>query len=134
MIVVDSNVLAYLYLPGQFSQQAEALLRQHPQWHAPPLWRSELRNILSGYVRRQQLSLADAIQIQQEAQALMALGEQAVDSAAVLALAQQSGCTAYDCEFVALAQALGCPPMTQDKQVLRAFPGVAYSLCSVKGA
>lgn len=128
MIVVDSNILAYLYLPGQFSQQAEALLRQHPQWHAPPLWRSELRHILSGCVRRQQLSLADAIVIQQEAEALMALGEQAVDSQHVLTLAQQSGCTAYDCEFVALAQTLACPLFTMDKQVLRAFPDTARAL------
>jgi predicted nucleic acid-binding protein len=28
MIVVDSNVLAYLYLPGEYSTAAEALLEQ----------------------------------------------------------------------------------------------------------
>ena len=87
-----------------------------------------LRNILNGYVRRQQLSLADAIVIQQEAEALMTLGEQAVDSQHVLTLAQQSGCTAYDCEFVALAQTLACPLFTMDKQVLRAFPDTARAL------
>lgn len=128
MIVVDSNILAYLYLPGEYTMQAENLLRQQPNWHAPPLWRSELRNILADYVRRGQLALSNAIWIQQEAQALMLQGEQPVDSALVLTLAEQSGCTAYDCEFVALAKALGCPLYTMDKQILRAFPDLAQVL------
>ncbi|PJK11931.1 VapC toxin family PIN domain ribonuclease [Lysobacteraceae bacterium NML120232] len=128
MIVVDSNILAYLYLPGEYTMQAENLLRQQPNWHAPPLWRSELRNILADYVRRGQLALSNAIWIQQEAQALMLQGEQPVDSALVLTLAEQSGCTAYDCEFVALAKALGCPLYTMDKQILRAFPDLVQVL------
>lgn len=49
MIVVDSNVLAYLYLPGEYSTAAEALLEQDSDWAAPILWRSEFRNILAGY-------------------------------------------------------------------------------------
>ena len=45
MIVVDSNVLAYLYLPGEHTAEAEALLVREPDWAAPVLWRSEFRNI-----------------------------------------------------------------------------------------
>lgn len=52
MIVVDSNVLAYLYLPGTYTAAAESLLEQEPNWAAPILWRSEFRNILAGYMRR----------------------------------------------------------------------------------
>ena len=30
MIVVDSNILAYLYLPGEFTSHAEKLLSDDP--------------------------------------------------------------------------------------------------------
>ncbi len=43
MIAVDTNVLAYLYLPGEYTAQAEALLERDPDWTAPVLWRSEFR-------------------------------------------------------------------------------------------
>ena len=47
MIVVDSNVLASLYLPGEYTAAAEVLLEHDSDWAAPILWRSEFRNILA---------------------------------------------------------------------------------------
>lgn len=128
MIVVDSNILAYLYLPGDFSARAEALLEQEPEWSAPPLWRSEFRNILLGYLRRGALSLEQAIDIQREAEDLLAQREFVVDSRSVLELARDSGCSAYDCEFVALATTLGVKLATMDGQLLRSFPQIAVAL------
>jgi predicted nucleic acid-binding protein len=52
MIVVDTNVLAYLYLPGEYTAAAETLLEQDSDWAEPILWRSEFRNILARYLRR----------------------------------------------------------------------------------
>lgn len=128
MIVVDSNILAHLYLPGDFSARAEALLEQEPEWAAPPLWRSEFRNILLGYLRRGSLSFDQALDIQREAEDLLAQQEFAVDSPSVLALARDSGCSAYDCEFVALANTLGVKLATMDDQLLRSFPQTAIAL------
>jgi hypothetical protein len=54
--------------------------------------------------------------------------EYEVPLAAVLGLAVGSSCSAYDCEFVALAQDLGAPLVTVDRQVLASFPGVAVAL------
>ena len=40
MIVVDTNVIAYLFLTGQYSDLSERLLEHDPDWMAPRLWRS----------------------------------------------------------------------------------------------
>jgi len=128
VIVVDSNILAYLYLPTSQSTQAEALLKQSPSWVAPRLWRSEIRNVLASYLRSQNLTLAEATRIQSEAEHLMAGAEYEVRSKDVLVLAAGSRCSAYDCEFVALARQLGVPLVTEDRQIQAEFPSVAYSL------
>ena len=128
MIVVDTNVIAYLFLPGEHTARAEALLKKDREWAAPLLWRSELRNILATYVRKEALDLATAQGIADLAEGLMRGREYAVRSDAVLAAAAASGCTAYDCEFAVLAEELRTPLVTTDKQLLKAFPRVAKPL------
>lgn len=128
MIVVDSNILAYLYLPCEFSEAAEALLQREPEWAAPVLWRSEFRNILSGYVRRKTLTFEQACSLQAEAEALLDGFEYDVQSRDVLDLVRVSDCSAYDCEFIALAKKLGTKLVTMDKKLLKAFPQHAVSL------
>ncbi|MBS0464314.1 MAG: type II toxin-antitoxin system VapC family toxin [Proteobacteria bacterium] len=128
MIVVDSNILAYLYLPGAHTAAAEALLARDGNWAAPLLWRSEFRNILAGYLRRGAITFEQACALQSEAESLMTGAEYEVDSRAVLALVQASDCSAYDCEFVALARQLGTKLVTMDGKVLRAFAHDAQAL------
>jgi len=128
MIVVDSNIIGYLYLKSERLAQAEQALEQDPQWAAPLLWRSELRNVLALYLRKRLMSLEAAREIMDEALSLMTSQEYEVVSAHVLNLAARSSCTAYDCEFVALAQDLGVSLVTVDKQVLEQFPDTAVSL------
>ncbi|MES3006724.1 MAG: type II toxin-antitoxin system VapC family toxin [Pseudomonadota bacterium] len=128
MIVVDSNVLAYLYVAGEFTAAAESLLESDPEWVAPILWRSEFRNIMAGYIRRKQISFERAIALQAEAESLLAGGEFEVESQTVLELVRDSDCSAYDCEFVALAMKLNINLVTADKKLLRAFPKRAVKL------
>lgn len=128
MIVVDSNVLAYLYLPGEYTAAAEGLLEKDPEWAAPILWRSEFRNILAGYMRRRTISLEQANALQREAESLLEGAEFEVESSAVLELARDSDCSAYDCEFIALAMKLDTKLVTMDKKLLRAFPKRAIAL------
>ena len=128
MIVVDTNIIAYLYLPCQFTAHAEQLLLTQPNWAAPFLWRSEFRNILAGYLRRDVLSYQQALAAQREAEALMAGFEFDVPSARVLGLVSASPCSAYGCEFVALALEQNVPLFTQDKKILQSFPDVSSSL------
>ncbi len=118
MIVVDTNILAYLWLPSPRNTDAYALVRMDPEWVAPLLWRSEFRNVATAYLRAGTLSLADVEAATFNAAGALT-GERPVSDAAVFRLVSQSKCSAYDCEFVALAQALGTKLVTED----RAFAG-----------
>jgi len=128
VIVVDTNVIAYLLLPGPWTQAAEDLLQAQPAWTAPPLWRSEFRNILTGYLRRGTFRFEETLTLQSAAESLMADHEISVESRTVFELVKQSNCTAYDCEFVALARQTGTLLYTVDAKLLAAFPETAKSL------
>lgn len=128
MIVVDSNVVAYLYLPGDYTGRAEALLESDADWAVPLLWRSEFRNILAGYMRRKTITFGAARDLQLEAESLLAEAEHEVDSRLVLELVRDSNCSAYDCEFIALAMTLGVRLVTMDARLLKAFPKYAKAL------
>ena len=128
MIVVDSNVVAYLHLPCEHTAAAEALLERDPDWVAPILWRSEFRNILAGYLRRKILTFDQVCRLQKEAEDLLEGGELEVESQSVLELVRDSDCSAYDCEFIALATKLDTKLVTVDKKLLKAFPARAVGL------
>ena len=132
MIVVDTNVLAYLFIEGDYSEKARELLMADSVWTAPFLWRSEFRNVLTLYIRKNILSKDDALKILNEAEGFMFGNEYVVNSFEIMELVSQSKCSAYDCEFVALAKRLGTELYTSDKKILSEFPEVAISLKGFK--
>ena len=127
MIVADTNLISYLFLPGDRTSAAEAVLVKDPDWAAPLLWKSEFRNVLSGYLRQGWLALPVAQAIMEQAEGLLAGKEFSVPSDRVLETAAKCGCSAYDCEFVVLAQDLGIPLVTADQKILQIFRGFARS-------
>lgn len=131
MIVADTNVLAYLLLPYEHSPLADALFKRDPEWAVPVLWRSEFRNLLAGYLRRKTLTFDEALKVQAEAEALVAGNEHEVDSRRVLELVRDSDCSAYDCEFVALAARLSTKVVSMDAKLLKAFPQFTTALSAV---
>lgn len=133
-VVVDTNVVAYYWLPGSRTEEAVALRRRTDDWFVPLLWKSEFRNVLANYIRAGQLGLDQARAAVRSAESALVDFERAVDSVAVLDLVEGSGCSAYDCEFVALAMAMGIPLITEDARVLREFPRVAVSMASFQDA
>ena len=128
MIVVDTNIICYLYIYGEHSQQSEDLLSRDSNWVAPILWRSEFRNVLAQYLRRNFLNLGDILLIIQQAEKLLTDHEYEVSSSHIMQLVDNSRCSAYDCEFVALAQYLGIPLVTADNKILREFPETAIAV------
>ncbi len=127
MIVVDTNVLVYFYVDATQSGDVAMVRAKDPDWHAPLLWKSEFRNAMAGYVRRDIMSFDQTIDVIQKAEQMMLHNEHSVDSAAVLRLVSESDCSAYDCEFIALANHLNVPLVTSDSQLLRNFPDRALA-------
>jgi predicted nucleic acid-binding protein len=128
LIVVDTNVICYRWISSLHSVTVEAALAKDPHWIAPLLWRSEFRNIVALAIRKKAVTIDAARDIVRGAEATFEGNEFAVSSDAVLQLVARSNCTAYDCEFVALAHAEGVQLVTADRQILHEFPEVAISL------
>lgn len=108
--------------------EAEGVWKKDSNWIVPPLWKSEFRNILAQYVRHKKLSLSESQALLKEAETILEQKVYEVDSDWVLRLVNKSSCSAYDCEYVSLAQRFGVLLVTADKEVLREFPETAVSL------
>ena len=128
MIVADANLVAYYYLPGPLQPLAQKIIQKDPIWLVPPILVSEFRNILLGFVRRNHLHKKDAIELAVRVELVFSQRTKGISSAEVMDLACISGCSAYDAEYVALAEMMGVKLVTNDKPLLHAFPKIAVSL------
>lgn len=127
MIVVDTNILIYYFVAGDHSETAVQVHTKDPVWVAPFLWRSEFRNTMLLYLRKELLTLSQILRVVQTAERKMQDHEFHVVADDIFRLAALNNCSAYDCEFVVLAQELGVKLVTADKQILRDFPETAVS-------
>ena len=127
MIVADVNLLAYLLISGEHTEKATAVLRRDPEWAFPYLWRSEFRNILALHIQHRNMSLSDATLLWDGAESLARHHEYAVDPLAILKWVSRRPLSAYDAEYVALAQHLKVPLVTFDQKLQGAAPKVALS-------
>ena len=136
MIVADVNLVAYLLIPGERTDQSRAILQQDAEWSFPYLWRSEFRNILAMNIQHRGMSVSDAGLIWDSAASLARRHEYAVDPQAILHLVATRPLTAYDAEYVALAEHLRVPLVTFDQKLQAAAPETAISsgeFLSVRG-
>jgi predicted nucleic acid-binding protein len=128
MIVVDVNVIAYLMITGDKTGLTRRLFRQEPNWRLPPLWRHEFLNVLATYVRHSGATVEDARKIWQQSLHLFSRQESNVDLLEALRLACRHKVSAYDAQYILLAIELGVPCVTEDQQLLTAFPTIAQPI------
>ena len=128
MIIADTNLIAYLLVDGPFTNEARAVYEKDPDWVAPSFWRSEFRNVLVLSLRRGIISFTDVLEVMEDADLLMGGKDRDSPSVRILRLAADSGCSAYDCEFVALALDLGVPLVTSDRALIAKFKLTAVSM------
>lgn len=128
MLVTDANVIFHLHLQGEFTALAAAAYRRDPDWAAVPLWRCEFSAVLSKYLRAGHIDVPSAREHLDRALKLMMPGESWPDPHRPLELTREKRISAYDAYFVALAEQLRAPLLTEDKELLAKFPGLAVSL------
>ncbi len=107
MIVVDTNIIAYLYLDSEHTARAEALLQKDPEWPLHRYGGANFGTFWQGACAASQSASRMPGRCRPRPRDLMAGSEHDIDSHEVLKLVRDSDCSAYDCEFVALAEQLG---------------------------
>jgi predicted nucleic acid-binding protein len=125
VIVADANAVAALVLPEDESELVEQLQRAEPMWVAPPLILSELRSVFSKLVRSHRQTPSEGMALLNVAVEALEAVTFEPDARRVFELVAASGCSSYDCEYVAVAEELGCRLATFDRAVLKAFPAIA---------
>lgn len=128
MVVVDTNVLAYLFLDGPFTTNARWLIAADPDWRRDRYVLVELTNVLRMTMRARELPLAEALAILHQSRGLIEQGLVDVAHDEVLRTSETAGVTAYDARFLVAAQALGVRPVTEDARLRRAAPELTQSL------
>ena len=127
MIAVDVNTIAYHWFMSPHSDAIKELFSKDSDWVAPVLWRSEFRNILANQIRFQKLALLDALEIWSGAEKMMKKKELPTNTSSVLILVAESNCSAYDCEYIAVARHFNVNLITYDKQLIKEFPDIAMT-------
>ena len=128
MIVVDTNVMVYLLTGSGQGEEAALLLAHDPEWAAPPILLSEIRNVVAGLLRRGQIAEQDAVDICEDAEAVLGDRVASVPASPALESAIRGDMSAYDAEFVVLARRLGVPLVTADQAILDGAPDAAVPL------
>jgi predicted nucleic acid-binding protein len=130
MIVVDNDVISYFWIRMDTARASlvKDVRERDPDWVAPRVWRSEFRNVLRGYMAGDYMTLSEALKYARMAEDDLRENTRSVPTRRVLQLVDETGHSAYDCEYVALAQELNVTFVTGDQTVVDLFPDTAVLL------
>jgi predicted nucleic acid-binding protein len=133
MLVVDTNILAYLLIVGDRTKEAQTLFARDAEWKSEAFVMVEFSNILATYQRLGELTDSQAEQLLNEAEALLQ-GLVNLPHIAALRTAQRFEVSAYDARFLATAENLGTRLVTEDAKLRAAAPALTQSLAEALAA
>ncbi len=128
MIVVDANILIYSLIKCDQSPLIQKLRGKDADWRTTALCRHETLNVFVTYQRRAVLTLAQCRALLGHAERFIEVAQCEVAMDAALAVAAEYAITGYDAQYVALAQSLNAPLVTEDRKLRKAVPGIAFSM------
>jgi predicted nucleic acid-binding protein len=134
MVLVDTNILAYLLIADERTAPARRLLERDPDWHSETFILAELLNVLATNVRADRLSLPAAMAALLEAHSVVGDSLHQAEDDVVLSLAIGLGVSAYDARFLAIARDLGTALVTEDAKLRKAAPAYTQSLAEAVAA
>jgi len=133
MVIVDTNIVAYLLLEGDRTDDSRRLHGRDGDWRSEPFLLVEFSNVLVTYVRTGDLDARQARVLLRRAEALLAAGLTPVPHADALRFAVDHAVSAYDGRFLAVASRLGGPLVTEDARLRAAAPSLTRSLAESLG-
>lgn len=134
MVLVDTNIVAYLVLDGAMTARARQLYERDADWRAEPLLFVELCNVLETAMRATGLTLPRALAALADAHRILGAGLHAASDGDVIAAASRHGTSGYDARFLCAAAALGVPLVTEDAALRRKAPALTRSLAEALAA
>jgi predicted nucleic acid-binding protein len=128
MLVVDANIVAYLLVEGEKTAQARGLWATDHDWHAPRLLFYELASVFAQLLKRRALSPEAASSGLESVLGLVRLLDADPPAARILEIASTLSLSAYDASYLATAEIVRAPLVTEDARLLRAAPEITRSL------
>ncbi len=128
MVLIDTNVLVFLLLQGEKTNEARALLEADNDWRSETFLLVEFTNVLATYLRSRELMREEAKRLLSDAEKLMQARLMNVAHGEALEMANEYFVSAYDGRFLALAWRLKSPLVTEDAKLRRAAPRLTRSI------
>jgi len=122
MIVVDANLIVYRYVSGPLSSLARAALDRDADWRTASMWRCEFAGAVVNMIRAKILDQNDALEAMSNAANEMSARTSDVPQENVVRIALRDGISAYDAQYIALAELLNLKCVTADGPLARKAP------------
>jgi predicted nucleic acid-binding protein len=133
MVVVDTNILAYLFIEGDRTRDVQALFARDADWKSEAFVLIEFSNILATYLRANSLTRNQAHALLIEAEKRLT-GLVSLPHGRALRIAEQFGLSAYDARFLGAAQSFKARLVTEDARLRQAAPALTMSLSEALAA
>ena len=134
MLLVDTNVVAYLLIDGDYTTAAQELRLRDSDWRSEAFLLVEFTNVLVSSIARKRMTLSMAEDFLAKVFSLFDGKLGRIPHAAVLGIAARHRVNANDARFLALADQLGSRLITQDARLRAAAPALTQSLAEALAA
>ena len=134
MLLVDTNVVAYLLIEGDHTEAAQELHTRDSDWRSEAFLLVEFTNVLVSSIARKRMTLSMAKDFLAKAASLFDGKLGRIPHASVLAIATRHRVSAYDARFLSLADQLGSRLITEDARLRAAAPALTQSLAEALAA